>query len=190
MANAVFDGTDAVMLSGETSVGQYPVEAVKFMAQVAIKAEAALPYERIIVEKRQQLEPLTDDAICYNACQTAHQLNAALIGGIYRGGRHRRARLQIPASGACPCADSQRKGPASPDLVVGCNPGHNTGATHGGGVLRQGRGEGCGGSGCGGGQPVSPCSRPPNRCRRWNRPSESADRSGPLSPRPVVLSTS
>ena len=79
VANAVYDGTDAIMLSGETSVGQYPVEAVKVMAEVAIEAEAALPYERMIVEKRGQLEPKTDDAISYDACQTAQQLNASLI---------------------------------------------------------------------------------------------------------------
>ena len=79
VANAVFDGTDAVMLSGETSVGRYPTEAVKVMAEVAENAEAALPYERWIVEKRGQLQAQTDDAIAYDACQTAQQLNAALI---------------------------------------------------------------------------------------------------------------
>jgi pyruvate kinase len=79
VANAIYDGTDAIMLSGETSVGQFPVEAVKVMAEVAIAAEAALPYERIIVEKRLQLQPQTDDAISYDACQTAQQLNASLI---------------------------------------------------------------------------------------------------------------
>ena len=79
VANAIYDGTDAIMLSGETSVGQFPVEAVKVMAEVAIEAEAALPYERMIVEKRRHLEPQADDAISYDACQTAHQLNASLI---------------------------------------------------------------------------------------------------------------
>ena len=79
VANAIYDGTDAIMLSGETSVGQHPVEAVKIMADVAIEAEAALPYERMIVEKRRQLERQTEDAISYDACQTAHQLNASLI---------------------------------------------------------------------------------------------------------------
>ena len=79
VANAVFDGTDAVMLSGETSVGQYPVQAVRVMAQVATEAEAALPYEAIISEKARQLEEQTDDAISYDACRTAYQLNASLI---------------------------------------------------------------------------------------------------------------
>ena len=79
VANAIYDGTDAIMLSGETSVGKYPVEAVEVMAEVAIEAEAALPYERMIVEKRLQLEQKTDDAISYDACQTAQQLNASLI---------------------------------------------------------------------------------------------------------------
>ena len=79
VANAIYDGTDAIMLSGETSVGQYPAEAVMVMAEVATEAESALPYERMIVEKRGQLEPQADDAISYNACQTAHQLSASLI---------------------------------------------------------------------------------------------------------------
>ena len=86
VANAIYDGTDAIMLSGETSVGQYPVEAVKVMAEVAIEAEAALPYERMIVEKRGQLEPQADDAISYDACQTAQQLNASLILAFTEGG--------------------------------------------------------------------------------------------------------
>lgn len=79
VANAVFDGTDAIMLSGETSVGQYPVQAVKMMAAVATEAEAKLPYESIIVEKLRYVEPKTDEAISYDACRSAMQLDAKLI---------------------------------------------------------------------------------------------------------------
>jgi pyruvate kinase len=79
VANAVFDGTDAVMLSGETSIGRYPLEAVRVMAEVSMEAEKALPYDAMLVDKRDHLEPLTDDAIAYNACQTAHHLGASLI---------------------------------------------------------------------------------------------------------------
>ena len=79
VANAVFDGTDAIMLSGETSIGQYPAEAVKMMAEVAMKTEAALPYERIILDTRRRLQRQTDDAIAYDACQTAQQLDVGVI---------------------------------------------------------------------------------------------------------------
>lgn len=79
VANAIFDGSDAVMLSGETSVGDHPVQAVRVMAQVAVVAEESLPYERIIREKARQLEEQTDDAISYDACRTAFQLKASLI---------------------------------------------------------------------------------------------------------------
>ena len=79
VANAIFDGTDAIMLSGETSVGEHPVHAVNMMAQVAAVAEEALPYEAIIREKARELGEQTDDAISYDACRTAFQIKASLI---------------------------------------------------------------------------------------------------------------
>ena len=47
MANAILDGTDAVMLSQETAIGAYPVEAIAMMAAVAKQAEAVAPYEEL-----------------------------------------------------------------------------------------------------------------------------------------------
>jgi pyruvate kinase len=79
IANSIIDGTDAIMLSGETAVGRYPVEAVKVMTRVALETEAALPYNKIIAEKGADLEPATDDAISYAACNAARQLGAAAI---------------------------------------------------------------------------------------------------------------
>ena len=79
VANAVFDGTDAIMLSQETSVGQYPLESTGMMAQVAEEAENALPYYTIVEGMGRYRENKTDDAISYDACQTALQLNASLI---------------------------------------------------------------------------------------------------------------
>jgi len=79
IANSIFDGTDAIMLSGETAVGRYPVEAVEVMTRVALETEASLPYDRIVREKYADLEPVTDDAIAYAACHTARRLGAAAI---------------------------------------------------------------------------------------------------------------
>ena len=79
VANAVYDGTDAVMLSGETAVGDYPVKAVEAMRDVALQAEAHLPYASMLRDKDTYLEEQTDDAISYDACRTAFQLNASLI---------------------------------------------------------------------------------------------------------------
>ena len=79
VANAIFDGTDAIMLSAETSIGKYPAEATAMMDQIARETEAALPYERLLLEKGADLVPVTDDAISYDACHAAQQLGAAAI---------------------------------------------------------------------------------------------------------------
>lgn len=79
VANAIFDGTDAIMLSEETAIGQYPVETVKIMHLIAMEAEAALPYEQMFSSRYKDLQPLTDDAISYAACHTAHQLGAKAV---------------------------------------------------------------------------------------------------------------
>ncbi len=84
--NAIFDGTDAVMLSGETSVGQYPVEAVEMMARVAVETETRLPYESSLREKGLNLESQIDEAISFDACRTAHQLGAAAIVAFTQSG--------------------------------------------------------------------------------------------------------
>ena len=79
VANAIFDGADALMLSGETAIGRYPDEAVRIMSQIAVQTEAALPYERWLAEQDERLIPQTDDAIAFAACHIAHQLGAAAI---------------------------------------------------------------------------------------------------------------
>ena len=112
VANAVFDGSDAIMLSGETAIGRYPVEAVSVMAEVAVEAEAELPYEAMLVEKRQHLESQTDDAIAYNACQTARQIDAGLIVAFTESGstagRVSKYRPETPILALTPSESTQR----------------------------------------------------------------------------------
>jgi len=86
VANAIFDSTDAIMLSAETSVGKYPVQAVKTMSDIAREAEKKLPYELMLAERRDWLKPVTDELISYSACQTALSLKAAAIVAFTQSG--------------------------------------------------------------------------------------------------------
>jgi len=86
VANAIFDGTDAIMLSAETSIGKYPVAAVRMMASIARATEKKLTYERILAERLDWLERVTDELISYNACQTAYSLKASAIVAFTQSG--------------------------------------------------------------------------------------------------------
>lgn len=79
VANAIFDGTDAIMLSGETAAGKYPVEAVATMSKIARTTEQALPYEEYLKQKTELGSISVPDALSHATCQTARELGVAAI---------------------------------------------------------------------------------------------------------------
>ncbi len=88
VANAVFDGTSAVMLSGETAMGDHPARVVKVMSKIAAQAEKDAfeigSYRAIAGHERDPGDPT--DAICDAACTTARDLNATAILTVTRSG--------------------------------------------------------------------------------------------------------
>jgi pyruvate kinase len=77
VANAVYDGTSAIMLSGETAAGKYPVLAVETMSRIALETEQNIEYENCMAKY-----PHTDDVTCgvgYAACALASSLDAKAI---------------------------------------------------------------------------------------------------------------
>jgi len=79
VANAIFDGADAIMLSGESAARKYPVEAVETMARIAKRAEEVLPYQEILKQKSLQGTQSVTDAISYATCTTASNLGISAI---------------------------------------------------------------------------------------------------------------
>ena len=86
VANAVYDGTSAVMLSGETAIGEYPVKAFTTMAQICMRAEEDINYVKRFDALNVQLGSDIANAIGHSACTTAHDLRAKAIVAVTRSG--------------------------------------------------------------------------------------------------------
>ncbi|MEQ2526993.1 pyruvate kinase [Bacillaceae bacterium CLA-AA-H227] len=79
VANAIFDGTDAIMLSGETAAGMYPVEAVQTMHNIASRAETALDHKRLLSKRTKESDTNITDAIGQSVAHTALNLSVSAI---------------------------------------------------------------------------------------------------------------
>lgn len=79
IANAIYDGTTAIMLSGESAAGQYPVEAVKTMVKIAESAERDIDYTKRMTRMSSPEQRCITTAIAYATCTTASELDAAAI---------------------------------------------------------------------------------------------------------------
>ena len=103
VANAVYDGTSCVMLSGETAGGKYPVEALAAMLEIVTEAEASIDYwkrfqKQLVVTTSNNI----NDAITHTCCLTARDLNATAILAASSSGRT--ARMICRFRPACPVA--------------------------------------------------------------------------------------
>lgn len=79
VANAIYDGTTAIMLSGESAAGKYPLEAVKTMARIAERTEQDIDYSGRMKKVTQDMKGDITTAISHATCTTAADLNAAAI---------------------------------------------------------------------------------------------------------------
>ena len=102
VANAVYDGTGSVMLSGETAGGKYPVEAITAMVGIVTETERAIDYWKQFQKQRILPASNINDAITHTCCLTAKDLNAkAILTATYSG---RSARMICRFRPACPIA--------------------------------------------------------------------------------------
>ena len=87
VANAIYDGTTAIMLSGESAAGDYPTEAVKTMAEIAETTEESLDYSRYFVRDHMKMEHTVANAVCASAYSAASYLDAEAIVVVTKSGR-------------------------------------------------------------------------------------------------------
>ncbi|MGD9202484.1 MAG: pyruvate kinase [Chitinispirillia bacterium] len=100
VANAVYDGTSALMLSGETAVGSYPIETLNTMAKIAVEAEHNIDYHNQFKMPSITVTGNVTNAISLATCEAAHSLGAAAIISVTKSGHT--ARVVSKCRPACP----------------------------------------------------------------------------------------
>lgn len=135
VANAIFDGSDAIMLSGETAAGAYPLEAVATMARIARKAEGAVDYATKLANTTEPARVNITNAISMAACATAAELKTAAITTVTKSGFT--ARMISRYRPACPliASTSDETVWRQMNLIWGCKPMLYTGELPRGGVF-------------------------------------------------------
>jgi len=110
VANAIYQGTSAIMLSGETAAGKYPVEALKTMVRIAVRTESDIPYDQILSERKKEGRQDMTSAISHATCMTAMDLGAKAIITVSKSGHT--AQMISKYRPGC--------------LIVGCTPDERT----------------------------------------------------------------
>ncbi|MCI8804680.1 MAG: pyruvate kinase [Clostridiales bacterium] len=122
VANAIFDGTDAIMLSGETAKGNYPVEAVETMVKIALRVESSIDYSKKFSRQKKIITDNITDAVGHATCTTANDLNAAGIIAVSKSGftvnQIAKFRPMCPVYAFTPDEQVRRQ----LNLLWGCNP--------------------------------------------------------------------
>ena len=122
VANAIYDGTGAIMLSGETASGLYPVEALETMVRIADRTEQDIDYRKRFFARDRKANPDVTDAICHATCTTALDLNAKSIVTVTQSGHSARNIAKYhPASGII-CGATDEKVARQLNLVWGAAP--------------------------------------------------------------------
>lgn len=99
VANAILDGSDAVMLSGETAAGKFPIEAFEMMVKIINKTESTLDYQEIIQKKFEIRQNTITDAISFASCEIANELSSkAIITSTQSGNTARQVSKNKPRS--------------------------------------------------------------------------------------------
>lgn len=86
VANAIYDGTSAIMLSGETAAGRFPVESVRMMVRIAERTESEIDYKKRFFARDRESNRNVTDAISHATCTTAYDLNSAAIIVVTKSG--------------------------------------------------------------------------------------------------------
>lgn len=108
VANAIYDGTSAIMLSGETAAGKYPIESVRMMAKIAVRTEADIDYKKRFFQIDRKSNIDVTDAISHATVTTALDLNAKAIVTVTKSGRTARMISRYrPACDVLGCATKE-----------------------------------------------------------------------------------